>query len=106
GIAPRWGVAQDAIFFPSKGASLSEAKAICVRCPIRAQCLREGLRVPETKGVWGGTNDRQRRKRKARQDLSDADLLALAHRTSTTPERSGSPKPAKPSLVAAEGMKR
>jgi len=105
-IAHRCGVDQDAIFFPSKGASLSEAKAICVRCPIRAQCLREGLRVPETKGVWGGTNDRQRRKLKAHQDLSDAELLALADRTSTTPERSRSPKPAKPSLVAPEGMKR
>lgn len=105
-IAHRCKVEQADLFFPAKGGSLSEAKAICVRCPVRAQCLREGLRVPETKGVWGGTNDRQRRKLKAHQNLPDADLLALADQTSTAPERSRNPKPAKPSLVAPEGMKR
>lgn len=33
---------------------IAAAKAVCARCPVRAQCLREALDREETDGVWGG----------------------------------------------------
>ncbi|MFJ7956422.1 WhiB family transcriptional regulator [Streptomyces sp. NPDC096319] len=30
------------------------AKAVCDRCPVRAQCLRHAVSVSEPYGVWGG----------------------------------------------------
>ena len=41
------------------------ALAICADCPVRAPCLAEELRLPESKqfGVRGGTTETQRRVR-------------------------------------------
>lgn len=33
---------------------ISEAKTICARCPVRAQCLRAALESGDTYGIWGG----------------------------------------------------
>ena len=37
------------------------AKAICARCPVRADCLEYALRIREPHGVWGGLNEIERR---------------------------------------------
>lgn len=50
-----------AIFFPSRGDSIDEARAICQRCPVTEQCLDFAL-ANNCIGVWAGTSDRQRRK--------------------------------------------
>lgn len=49
------------IFFPIRGAPSSQAKEICARCTVRAECIawalpREGI------GVWGGLSENQRRR--------------------------------------------
>ena len=56
------------IFFPKKGGSSREAKAVCARCPVAAECLDYSLSDPRTSalapfsfGIWGGTTERQRR---------------------------------------------
>ena len=49
-----------AVFFPIKGGSPRAAKAICARCPIAADCLRDALDDPSLEGVWGGTTERER----------------------------------------------
>ena len=49
------------MFFPERGESVREAKAVCARCPVRAECLRYALENHEARGVWGGLSGRERR---------------------------------------------
>lgn len=50
-------------FFPEgKGASTHEAKKICCRCEVRAQCLADALEREDRFGVHGGMSERERRK--------------------------------------------
>ena len=53
------------VFFPEKGGSVREAKAVCAGCPVRAQCLEHALAHDERFGVWGGTSEPERRRLKA-----------------------------------------
>ncbi len=50
------------LFFPERGASSKEGKAVCSDCVVREQCLEESLSRYDTHGIWGGTSDRQRRR--------------------------------------------
>jgi WhiB family transcriptional regulator, redox-sensing transcriptional regulator len=36
------------------------AKEICAECPVRIECLDHAMTVPESGGIWGGLNDRER----------------------------------------------
>ncbi len=38
-----------------------EAKAICVVCPVRIECLKYAVRTREQHGIWGGLNEAERR---------------------------------------------
>jgi WhiB family redox-sensing transcriptional regulator len=49
-------------WFPEKGGSLREAKAVCLRCPVQAECVDQALSTGERYGLWGGLSERQRRK--------------------------------------------
>jgi len=51
-------------FFPEKGGSTREAKAVCRRCPVSAECLAYALANDARFGVWGGTSERDRRRMK------------------------------------------
>jgi WhiB family transcriptional regulator, redox-sensing transcriptional regulator len=48
-------------WFPDRGGSTREPKAVCRRCPVRAQCLDYALENGERYGVWGGLSEQQRR---------------------------------------------
>lgn len=50
------------LFFPSRGASHVEAKAVCKSCPQIDNCLEYALENNIKQGVWGGKSERQRRK--------------------------------------------
>ncbi|MGW5679030.1 WhiB family transcriptional regulator [Streptomyces sp. NPDC003860] len=54
------------LFFPVGEGSralfqAAEAKAICRTCPLQTTCLEEALQRGEEFGVWGGTDERDRR---------------------------------------------
>jgi WhiB family redox-sensing transcriptional regulator len=54
------------LFFPvsemGPGARQAEAaKAVCARCPVRAQCLEYALDNGLDYGIFGGTTERERR---------------------------------------------
>ena len=51
-------------FFPEKGGSTREAKTICFRCEVRADCLDYALSHDERHGIWGGMSERERRRAK------------------------------------------
>lgn len=42
------------IFFPERGCSSREARAVCARCPVAEQCLDYALTNGDEFGVWGG----------------------------------------------------
>ena len=49
-------------FFPARGESTAEAKAICFTCPVMLLCRAAGLDDNVKHGIWGGLSDRERRK--------------------------------------------
>ena len=53
-------------FFPEKGGSTREAKRVCSRCEVRADCLSYALARDERFGIWGGLSERERRRLKRR----------------------------------------
>lgn len=64
-------------------AQIAEAKAVCTRCPVVAQCLAEALRKPSvTLGIWGGTTKAERDEIVRRDRIGDrasaADEVAVA----------------------------
>jgi len=50
------------LFFPERGASTREAKAVCHGCVVRGACLDYALARSEKHGIWGGTSERERRR--------------------------------------------
>lgn len=49
----------DALF--PEGKDQKRAKAVCMGCPVRPQCLAEALDNGIEWGVWGGMTERERR---------------------------------------------
>ena len=50
------------LFFPERGKSTREAKAVCRACPVREECLDFAMRNGERFGIWGGLSERERRR--------------------------------------------
>ena len=44
-----------------QGAAQNRAKAICLACPVRTECLADALDNRIEFGVWGGMTERERR---------------------------------------------
>jgi len=55
-----------ATFYRHRGESIEDAREVCRRCPVRAECLDYALSTGQKYGVWGGMSERQRRLMKAR----------------------------------------
>jgi WhiB family redox-sensing transcriptional regulator len=49
------------LFFPERGATTRQAKAVCAGCPVREGCLEFALASVEKFGIWGGKSERERR---------------------------------------------
>jgi WhiB family transcriptional regulator, redox-sensing transcriptional regulator len=43
------------------GAGQNRAKGVCMRCPVRTECLADALDHRTEWGVWGGMTERERR---------------------------------------------
>ncbi len=65
-----------------RGAEQNRAKAVCMGCPVRTECLAEALDGRINFGVWGGMTERERRALlRRRPDVESwADLLEAAKR--------------------------
>ncbi|MFJ6084822.1 WhiB family transcriptional regulator [Streptomyces sp. NPDC092369] len=67
------------LFFPigTSGPALlqtEQAKEVCGRCPVREQCLRWALETKECLGIWGGTDETERRALQLRRRREEARL--------------------------------
>ncbi|WP_106536598.1 WhiB family transcriptional regulator [Haloactinopolyspora alba] len=49
----------DELFVP--GAAQNRAKAVCLGCPVRTECLADALDNKTEFGIWGGMTERERR---------------------------------------------
>jgi WhiB family transcriptional regulator, redox-sensing transcriptional regulator len=54
-------------FFPvgTTGVAVEQiqaAKAVCRRCPVRTDCLQFAFETNQEAGVWGGTDEEERRR--------------------------------------------
>lgn len=55
------------LFFSLDWRDEDEAKRICSDCPVRMECLNYALALNQSAaGVWGGTNERERKNLKQR----------------------------------------
>jgi WhiB family redox-sensing transcriptional regulator len=54
------------LFFPERGVSTREAKAVCRGCVVREECLEYALVHAEKFGIWGGLSERERRELRRR----------------------------------------
>jgi WhiB family transcriptional regulator, redox-sensing transcriptional regulator len=50
------------VFIIARGQTGGAARAICLTCPVRQECLEYALAHPEVDGVWGGTSGRERQR--------------------------------------------
>lgn len=55
-----------AIFFPSTSQSTAYAVGLCLRCPVRVECLDYALDSNQHYGIWGGTSESERRRLRRR----------------------------------------
>lgn len=53
--------ADNQVFFPGKGEGGRKAKAICVKCVVRPECLEYAMKTNQPFGIWGGMSERERR---------------------------------------------
>jgi len=60
------------LFFPERGASTKEAKAVCRGCMVREDCLEYALANGEKFGIWGGLSERERRRIRRQRALARA----------------------------------
>jgi WhiB family redox-sensing transcriptional regulator len=58
------------LFFPERGASTREAKAVCRACVVRENCLEYALVNGEKFGIWGGLSERERRRLRRQRALA------------------------------------
>jgi WhiB family redox-sensing transcriptional regulator len=58
------------LFFVEVGESTTPAKRLCQSCPAWEPCLEYAVQHPEERGVWGGTNDDERRAIRRRRRLA------------------------------------
>lgn len=49
------------LWFPKKGASITEARKVCAACPVVSECLDYSLEHDMRHGVWGGLSELDRR---------------------------------------------
>ena len=64
------------LFFPERGASTKEAKAVCRGCEVRAECLEYALSHGEKFGIWGGLSERERRRVRRQRALARRGLAS------------------------------
>ncbi len=71
------------LFFPvgttgPAAAQIDAAKAVCMECPVRIECLEWALATGQDAGVWGGLSEDERRAlRRARRREAKGRIAAV-----------------------------
>ena len=54
--------AEPDVFFSNAEADREEALRMCGDCPVRMECLEHALETREAYGIWGGTDEQERKR--------------------------------------------
>lgn len=92
----------DALF--PEGKDQKRAKAICMGCPVRAQCLAEALDNRIEWGVWGGMTERERRQ--LLRQRPDVQSWAAVLEAATTASQGVKDRPASGAPIPTPSAKR
>ncbi|MFD7503492.1 WhiB family transcriptional regulator [Streptomyces sp. NPDC059850] len=79
---------------PAAQAQQAQAKEVCHRCPVTHECLVYALETGVTHGVWGGTDEEERRvlrRRERRQARGVAAAAGQGAPAPGAPPRGGQP---------------
>jgi WhiB family redox-sensing transcriptional regulator len=71
------------LFFPigtagPAAAQVDAAKAICMQCEVRSECLEWAMDTGQDAGVWGGLSEEERRALRRARRRSEISRLAAA----------------------------
>jgi WhiB family redox-sensing transcriptional regulator len=50
------------MFFSNDEADREAALALCSACPVRMECLEHAIATRESYGIWGGTDEHERKR--------------------------------------------
>lgn len=50
------------LFFSTAEPDRAEALKLCGACPVRLECLEHALATREAYGIWGGTDEQERKR--------------------------------------------
>ena len=50
------------VFFSNDEADREQALSYCAACPVRTECLEHALATREAYGIWGGTDETERKR--------------------------------------------
>ena len=50
------------LFFSTADADRTAALQLCQACPVRMECLEHALATREAYGIWGGTDEQERKR--------------------------------------------
>ncbi len=64
------------LFYPERGESITQARAVCAGCVVRAECLEFALSTGEKLGIWGGLSERERRRLRRQRAHGDRGVSA------------------------------
>ena len=76
------------LFFPEKGGSTKEAKAVCSRCDVRPECAAYALDRNERYGIWGGLSEVDRRRLRRQPKAAAVRASSVVSGTGATGQRS------------------
>ncbi|MFO7777559.1 MAG: WhiB family transcriptional regulator [Nitriliruptoraceae bacterium] len=54
--------AEPDLFFSTDESDREEAMRLCASCPVRVECLEHALEAREAYGIWGGTDEQERKR--------------------------------------------
>lgn len=60
GMPTRW-------WYPERGESVKEAKAVCTTCPVLVECHDYAITTGEQRGIWGGVAVGLERRRRSKE---------------------------------------
>jgi WhiB family redox-sensing transcriptional regulator len=69
------------LFYPERKSD-TEAKLCCYDCPVREKCLQIALERYEV-GIWGGTNDEQRKLLRRKLNITVKPPPSISHGTAS-----------------------
>jgi WhiB family redox-sensing transcriptional regulator len=74
------------VFFVERGMSAADARAICAGCPVTTECLDYALTHRIREGIWGGVDEKGRRRLRRARGLATPGRPRIRISSSSAPQ--------------------